>query len=58
MRSAPPVLEDSDLAVLGKPKQQRELPGLNHLFLTAGSDAPARYGEIEEARFPAGLLQP
>jgi pimeloyl-ACP methyl ester carboxylesterase len=33
----------------------RELPGLNHLFQTAGSGAPSEYGEIEETLSPAAL---
>jgi pimeloyl-ACP methyl ester carboxylesterase len=32
-----------------------ELPGLNHLFQTAKTGAPAEYGEIEETISPAAL---
>ena len=32
-----------------------ELPGLNHLFQTATTGAPAEYGEIEETIAPAAL---
>ena len=33
----------------------RELPGLNHLFQTAGTGLVAEYGEIEETMAPAAL---
>jgi pimeloyl-ACP methyl ester carboxylesterase len=34
-----------------------ELPGLNHLFQTAKTGAPAEYAEIEETRSPVALAQ-
>ncbi|GAA3989854.1 alpha/beta fold hydrolase [Hymenobacter antarcticus] len=33
----------------------KELPGLNHLFQTAGTGSPAEYGTIEETFAPAAL---
>jgi pimeloyl-ACP methyl ester carboxylesterase len=33
----------------------RELPGLNHLFQTAGTGLPQEYGEIEETLAPSAL---
>ncbi|WP_310395835.1 alpha/beta fold hydrolase [Hymenobacter sp.] len=33
----------------------KELPGLNHLFQTAGTGGPAEYGTIEETMAPAAL---
>ncbi len=33
----------------------RELPGLNHLFQTARTGAPAEYGQIEETFSPVAL---
>jgi pimeloyl-ACP methyl ester carboxylesterase len=33
----------------------RQLPGLNHLFQTAGSGSPAEYSKIEETIAPAAL---
>jgi fermentation-respiration switch protein FrsA (DUF1100 family) len=32
-----------------------KLPGLNHLFQTAGTGAPSEYAEIEETFSPAAL---
>jgi len=33
----------------------RELPGLNHLFQSAGTGAPSEYGDIEETLSPSAL---
>ena len=33
----------------------KELPGLNHLFQTAGTGGPAEYGTIEETFAPSAL---
>ena len=33
----------------------KQLPGLNHLFQTAGTGSPAEYGTIEETMAPAAL---
>ena len=37
--------------------QTRELPGLNHLFQTAQTGAPAEYAQIEETFAPVALQQ-
>jgi fermentation-respiration switch protein FrsA (DUF1100 family) len=37
--------------------QTKELPGLNHLFQTARTGAPAEYAQIEETFAPAALQQ-
>jgi pimeloyl-ACP methyl ester carboxylesterase len=43
-------------ALAGDAKAQvLELPGLNHLFQTAGTGGPAEYGKIEETIAPAAL---
>jgi pimeloyl-ACP methyl ester carboxylesterase len=43
-------------ALKDNPKAQVvELPGLNHLFQTAGTGAPSEYARIEETMAPAAL---
>lgn len=43
-------------ALAGNPDATlRELPGLNHLFQTAGTGAPSEYGDIEETFAPSAL---
>lgn len=43
-------------ALAGNPRAKvMELPGLNHLFQTAGTGSPAEYGKIEETIAPSAL---
>jgi pimeloyl-ACP methyl ester carboxylesterase len=43
-------------ALAGNPRAKvMELPGLNHLFQTAGTGSPAEYGKIDETIAPSAL---